>query len=200
MSGLQDGDAVTPVVDTAAAPVVDTASAAAEVVESAEEVDAALRAGPAEAPLGGVKALYARFRHLIHELGKFGTVGACAFVVDVTIFNVLRRVGDVEPLLSATTSMVIAATLAFIGNRFWTWRDRERSGLHREYSLYFIFNLVGLLIALACLGISTYGLGSIWPVFKGAVAENVAKNLVGTALGTTFRFWSYRSIVFRSTS
>ncbi len=37
----------------------------------------------------------------------------------------------------------------------------------------------------------------MWPVFKGTLAQNVAKNVVGMALGTTFRFWAYRQIVFR---
>jgi putative flippase GtrA len=96
--------------------------------------------------------------------------------------------------------MAVAATAAFIGNRFWTWRDRERSGLRREYTLYFIFNAIGLLIALACLAISTYGLGAIWPVFTEPLAENVSKQIVGGALGTVFRFWSYRNIVFRTAS
>jgi hypothetical protein len=36
-------------------------------------------------------------------------------------------------------------------------------------------------------------------VFTGRIADNVAKNLVGTAFGTLFRFWSYRRFVFRAT-
>ncbi|WVK84798.1 GtrA family protein [Dactylosporangium sp. AC04546] len=144
----------------------------------------------------GLRGLYARFEHLAHELGKFGTVGAISFVVDFSIFNVLLFT-DVHPLLAATISMVVAATVAFIGNRFWTWRDRERTNLRREYSLYFLFNLVGLAIALLCLWFSHYVLGAVWPFFEGKLADNIAKNLVGMALGTMFRFWSYRQIVFR---
>jgi putative flippase GtrA len=172
---------------------VDSASAAAEVAHAAELSHVA---GTGSLRQRAV-ALYDRFDRLIRELGKFGTVGGIAFVVDFVIFNVLRM-AEVERLLSATISMAVAATLAFIGNRFWTWRDRERTGLRREYMLYFLFNLGGLLIALAVLGISAYGLGSIWPVFTTPLAENIAKMGVGTVLGTMFRFWSYRSIVFRS--
>jgi len=176
-------------------PSVDAATAAAALVDASADIDRALSAPVAPR---GLPALYARFRHLVHELGKFGTVGATAFAIDVAIFNGLRQFGHVEQLLSATISMSVAATVAFLGNRFWTWRDRERSGLRREYTLYFTFNVVGLLIALACLGITTYGLATLSPVFEGPLAENVAKNVVGMALGTTFRFWSYRSIVFRT--
>jgi putative flippase GtrA len=182
---------------------VDSASAAFEVAQAAHAIDDAVHepddAGHEPDQRSTLRRLYDRFSHLIHELGKFGAVGSVALVIDVVVFNWLRQIG-VESLTSATISMAIAATAAFIGNRFWTWRDRERSGLRREYSLYFIFNAVGLLIALVCLGISTYGLGSIWPVFTTPLAENISKQIVGGALGTTFRFWSYRNIVFRTSS
>jgi putative flippase GtrA len=156
----------------------------------------------ASPPNSGTAArrLVLRFEHLIRELGKFGTVGIVAFAVDFAIFNVLRLMYDVEPLLAGAISMIIAATIAFLGNRFWTWRDRERTGLRREYSLYFLFNLVGLLITLGCLAASTYGLGAIWPAFTTPLAENIAKMGVGTMLATAFRFWSYRQIVFRHRS
>lgn len=147
-------------------------------------------------PTGLVRRLLDRFGHLVQELGKFGVVGGIAFVVDITLFNVFREVVGLETLTAKALSTAIAATLAFIGNRFWTWRHRERSGLGREYGLYFFFNAVGLGIGLACLGLSHYGLGSVWPVFKSLLADNIAGSVVGTALGTLFRFWSYRRFVF----
>lgn len=144
-----------------------------------------------------IRVLLDRFGHLVREMGKFGIVGAIAFLADIGLFNVAVRELGMEPLAAKTLSTVVAATLAFLGNRFWTWRHRERSGLAREYLLYFFFNAVGLGIGLACLAISHYGLGSIWPrVFKTLVADNISANLVGTALGTLFRFWSYRRFVF----
>ena len=144
-----------------------------------------------------ISRLRDRFGHLVQELGKFGTVGFVAFLVDLALFNLFTGAGGMEVLLAKTLSTVIAATIAFIGNRFWTWRHRERSGLHREYLLYFFFNAVGLGIGLACLGISHYGLGAIWPdVFQTQLADNIAAQIVGTAFGTLFRFWSYRRFVF----
>jgi putative flippase GtrA len=151
-------------------------------------------------PPGGyaapVNALWERFGHLVREFGKFGVVGACTYVVDLTIYNLLYQ--PLGYFWAKAVSTAIAATLAFLGNRFWTWRDRERSGLHREYLLYFFFNLVGLLIGLACLWVSHNGLGHFWPaVFQTRLADNVAALGFGMALGTLFRFWSYRRFVFR---
>jgi putative flippase GtrA len=146
---------------------------------------------------GLIRSLLDRFGHLVHELGKFGLVGAVAYVVDLLLFNVALSALGMEPLAAKTVATAVAATVAFVGNRFWTWRHRERSGLAREYLLYFLFNAVGLGIALACLGVSHYGLGSVWPgVFESRLADNISANLVGAALGTLFRFWSYRRFVF----
>lgn len=139
--------------------------------------------------------LVERFRHLIHELGKFGVVGGAAYVVDLVIFNLL--LSSTGWLTATVISTAVAATGAFVGNRFWTWRDRERSSLTREYLLYFFFNLVGLGISIGVLWLSHDVLGGWWPaVFHTRVADNVAKMLVGNAIASVFRFWAYRRFVF----
>ncbi|MFV2017164.1 GtrA family protein [Micromonospora sp. LOL_023] len=138
-----------------------------------------------------------RFGLLVREAGKFGVVGGVAFIIDIVLFNIAASVFGMGPLTAKTLSTVAAASVAFVGNRFWTWRHRARSGLAREYGLYFFFNAVGLGIGLGCLAISHYGLGSIWPVvFRSLLADNIAANGVGVALGTLFRFWAYRRFVF----
>ena len=81
--------------------------------------------------------------------------------------------------------------MAYIGNRTWTFRRRSRSAVGREYTLFFLLNAVGLGIALGCLVISHYLLG-----FTSPLSDNIAANVVGPVLGTTFRFWSYRRFVF----
>ena len=119
--------------------------------------------GPRQTRPGLVRGLLDRFGHLVRELSKFATVGGVAFLVDFTLFNYLTTARGVEQVTAKTISTVIAATVAFLGNRFWTWRHRQRSNPAREYALFFFFNAVGLGIAVACLAISRYGLGSIWP-------------------------------------
>lgn len=139
-----------------------------------------------------VRALYGRVEHLVHELAKFGVVGAIAFVVDVGTFNLLRNGAlDDKPLTAKIISTVLATTVAFAGNRQWTFKHRERSTLRKEYALFFGLNAVALAIALGCLGLSHYVLG-----FTSPLADNISANVVGMALGTMFRFWSYRRFVF----
>lgn len=147
-------------------------------------------------PAAILPALRARFGALVRELSKFGTVGGIAFAIDLAIFNLLLLEFGFESLLAKAISTVIATTVAFFGNRFWTWRHREHANMARQYTLFFLLNGVGLGIGLTCLAISHYGLGAVWPEFQSPLADNIAGQFVGTAMGTLFRFWAYRRFVF----
>jgi putative flippase GtrA len=59
-------------------------------------------------------------------------------------------------------------------------------------SLFLFFSAVGLVIENGVLYAATYGLG-----FDGTIANNVSK-FVGIGVATLFRFWSYRTWVFRT--
>lgn len=133
---------------------------------------------------------YYRLGALVRELMKFGVVGGFAYAVDIGVFNLMLHSTD-KPLTSKTVSTVLATTVSYAGNRTWTFRRRGRSGVRREYALFFLLNGVGLGIALTCLAVSHYVLG-----FTSTLADNIAANVVGLGLGTTFRFWSYRRYVF----
>jgi putative flippase GtrA len=141
------------------------------------------------------KTRWARISDGCGELGRFGVVGVVAFVIDTLIYNALWSHDNAYT--AAVISTTISATVAFIGNRFWTWRHRARSSLRREYVLYAIFNVIGLFISLACLWISRDVLGAWQPaIFHTRLADNIAKQGFGLALGTAFRFWAYRRYVF----
>ncbi|GGO81137.1 GtrA family protein [Nonomuraea cavernae] len=137
-----------------------------------------------------IRPLYQRFSALLRELTKFGTIGALAFVVDTGMYNVFLLVVDLGPLTSKVLATIIAATFAYLGNRFWTFRHREQSGLGREYFLFFLLNGIALLFGLLVIGFTKYTLHLDDPL-----SLNIA-NFVGVGLGTLFRFWSYKKWVF----
>ena len=147
-------------------------------------------------PLIAVKSLWLRFRDLVAQIAKFGVVGLVALVVDVGLFNLLRFAGGEgpfydKPLTAKAISVVVATTVAYIGNRIWTFSDRGRTNYAREYILFFVLNGIALLITLGCLWFSHYALG-----LTGPLADNISANVIGLGLGTLFRFWSYRKWVF----
>jgi putative flippase GtrA len=138
-----------------------------------------------------LSALVERFRSLLRELAKFGTVGFISLLIDLAVFNLMLQVLPDKPLTAKVVSTAVSATNAFVLNRHWSFKDRARSSLRREYVLFLVLNSVGLAISLLCLSISHYVLG-----FESVLASNVAANGVGLVLGTAFRFWSYRRFVW----
>lgn len=137
-----------------------------------------------------VANLHRRFAHLVREIAKFGSVGAIAFVITVVIGNGLHTGLDVGPLTSNGVATIIATTFSYLANRYWTFRHRDRTGLGREYVLFFALNGIGLVITELFIGFSHYVLR-----LDGAVFYNIAL-VVGTAVATLFRFWSYKKWVF----
>ena len=141
-----------------------------------------------------VRSLYSRVDHLVHEVAKFGAVGLIALVVDVGLFNLLCYGASPlhgKVLTAKIVSVSVATTVAYFGNRYWTFRHRGRTSFHREYVLFFVLNAVGLAISVGILWFSHYALG-----LTSAIADNISANVIGLGLGTLFRFWSSRRGVF----
>jgi putative flippase GtrA len=133
-----------------------------------------------------VRGLYERFRQLVHEVAKFGVVGAIAFVVATVGTNLLHFRAGLGPLTSNVFATIAGTCVAFFGNRYWTFRYREGSTLARDYAVFILLNGIGLGIQLVVIGFTYYLLD-----MQGKLAYNIAL-LFGIGLGTLFRFWSYR--------
>jgi putative flippase GtrA len=139
-----------------------------------------------------VRLLPERWQRFVHEALKFGAVGGINTVINYAVFNALALTVLANGQLKATViATIVSTTTSYLMNRHWTYRDRPRSTVRREYLLFFFFNAAGLAIELAVLASAKYGLG-----LTGLLALNAAKT-VGLLLGTVFRFWSYRTFVFQ---
>jgi putative flippase GtrA len=127
---------------------------------------------------------------LAKEISAFGVVGVVNLFVDVGLFNLLHfRVG-LGPTTSNALSAAVATTISYFANRHWSFSHRARTGLRREYTLFIVINLLALGISSVVVAFTYYALGATDPF-----ALNVAK-VVGIAIGTVFRFWSYKRYVF----
>jgi putative flippase GtrA len=131
-----------------------------------------------------------------HEFGKFFSVGALGYVVGVGGFNFLVHLENAplasKPLTASVISGSASILVAYFGNRHWTWKDRQRTGARREITLFFVINGITLIFGVLCLAFSRYVLG-----LDSALADNISANVIGVGIGTLFRFWSYRTIVFK---
>ena len=133
-----------------------------------------------------------RLRTLAPEAVKFAVIGGLNVVVNAIVFNMLLLLavfhnGELKAKVVATAVAIVSS---YFMNRHWTYKDRDKSAAHREFVLFVGFNLAGLLIELTVMGVTKYWLGlTSWLAINAAF-------FIGLALGTIFRFFTYRRYVF----
>ncbi|GGK68416.1 GtrA family protein [Streptomyces flaveus] len=137
-------------------------------------------------------AVRRRIDRLTREIAKFGAVGGMGLLVNLLVFNLVRNTTDLQVVRASVIATMVAIVSNYIGFRYFTYRDRDKSGRTRELSLFLLFSAVGLVIENGVLYAATYGLG-----FDSPLQNNVFK-FVGIGIATLFRFWSYRTWVFRA--
>lgn len=126
------------------------------------------------------------------EVGTFGVIGIINAIIDLGLYVVLKRHGPLEGKVATAkfVSGAVATVFAWVGNRFWTYRDRESRPVHHEVALFFGVNAVALLATTGWVAFAHYVLhahGSFWDLFHA---------IVGIGIGTVIRFLLYRTVVF----
>lgn len=133
-------------------------------------------------------------RLLTREILTFLAVGGTGYVVDVAAFNLLRSTGPlagVDPAAARTVAVAVAMVVTYAGNRTLTWRGETSGNRRREVGLFVLFNIIGFGFSVVTLVLSHDVLG-----LTSRLADNVSANVIGLALGTVFRFLTYRRFVF----
>ena len=77
---------------------------------------------------------------------KFLVVGTTGFIVDFGIFNLLLRALNFPPVLAQAISFTLAAINNFIWNRYWTYPDSRSKSILRQFGMFFVLSVIGLLI------------------------------------------------------
>ena len=131
-------------------------------------------------------------RRIVHEVAKFGAVGGAGLLVNLVVFNLVRHVTELPVVRASVIATVVAIVFNYIGFRYFTYRDRDKSGRTKELTLFLLFSVVGLVIENGILYAATYGFG-----WDSPLQSNIFK-FVGIGIATLFRFWSYRSWVFKT--
>ncbi|KKD08583.1 GtrA family protein [Streptomyces sp. WM6386] len=137
-------------------------------------------------------AVRQRVDRLVREAAKFGAVGGAGLLVNLLVFNLVRHTTDLQVVRASVVATVVAIVSNYIGFRYFTYRERDKSGRTKELTLFLLFSAVGLVIENGVLYAATYGFG-----WDSPLQSNVFKFL-GIGIATLFRFWSYRSWVFKT--
>lgn len=148
------------------------------------------------------ESLSARMRRLAAEAFKFLTVGGLGYIVDVGLSNVLAYgLGSIPPLLEGSpikakiVSTIISMAVVWMGNRLWTYGDRTTGSNLRGISLFIAVNMAGMIITVIPLGVTWYLLD-----MRDQLTYNISTNIIGVGLAMIFRFYAYRTWVFKEAS
>ncbi|MEU9625841.1 GtrA family protein [Streptomyces luteogriseus] len=133
-----------------------------------------------------------RLRRIVREVAKFGAVGGLGVLVNLVVFNLVRHTTDLQVVRASVIATVVAIVFNYVGFRYFTYRDRDKSRRTREMTLFLLFSAIGLVIENGVLYAATYGFGWNTPL------QNNVFKFLGIGIATLFRFWSYRSWVFRA--
>ncbi|MFD0259988.1 GtrA family protein [Kitasatospora indigofera] len=137
-------------------------------------------------------SLTERLSGISGEVVKFGIVGLIGVVVNFGVSNAVLHLTGWAPVRCSVIGTAVAIAANYLGYRYWVYRDSDAASRRREITLFLIFSGIGMLIENGTVWFSTYTLG-----LHGTLAYNVSK-AVGTGLGTLFRFFSYRTWVFKA--
>ena len=136
--------------------------------------------------------LVALVRRLWRELLGFGAVGIVGYIADAILINLLYH--HVPSVLASAIAITVSTVIAYVGNRFWTFRRRDRRETGAEFGLFALVSAGGFLITVGCVWFTEHVIGA-----DSRLAVNLAQLGAGQVLGTIFRFWACHRFVFPET-
>lgn len=137
-----------------------------------------------------VKDVYSRVEHLVREVASFGAVGALSYVVSILADLAYLQIARDDHLTAYIVGQVVATGAAYLGNRFWTYKERDGGGV-REMALFATINGVAIAMQAGIVALTFYVL------HLTSKAENFFSEFVlAIGLGMLFRFYCYRTFIF----
>jgi putative flippase GtrA len=122
------------------------------------------------------------------QFARFAVVGTLGFVWDFLIVSLLAP--HLGPYWAGLVSYVIAASINWLLNRVWTYRDRVHAPMRKQWPLFLAANSVGLV-----LNRGTYSaLIAFVPLCRAHLIIPVA---AGGLCGMFVNFFLSRRLVFR---
>lgn len=151
-------------------------------------------------PVNASSVPVSRWRTLIVEVFRFLSVGGIAYIVDVGVSNLLvygffglPALMSGSPLKAKIISTILSIIVAWLGNKLWTYGDRDSGSNLRGFVMFIVVNAIGMVIAVAPLGFTWYILG-----LRDPISYNISTNIIGIGLAMIFRFYAYRTWVFKN--
>lgn len=116
---------------------------------------------------------------LIQQLMKFGVVGVIAFVIDYGLMVALTELAGIDYLVSATISFTVSVVFNYVASMRYVFTHKEGMSRHREFVIFVVLSVVGLVINDVLMWVGTSLLGISYLIVKiGATALVMIYNFV----------------------
>jgi putative flippase GtrA len=120
---------------------------------------------------------------LIAQFLKFGVVGVIAFFIDYGVLMLLSVGIGLDPVVSAAISFTVSVVFNYVASMRFVFTHREDLSKRREFVIFVILSVIGLLINEAIMYVGIQALG------KSALAITITK-VIATAVVMVWNFLS----------
>jgi putative flippase GtrA len=139
-----------------------------------------------------------RVKH--RELLRFAVVGGISFAITTSLNYALKiTVLNRNPVTALIIGVLVATIFSYVASREWSFDTRGGRERPHEAGLFFLISAIALGLNALPMWISRYVLDLQVPnvsLFTQEVADFVSGMIVGTLLGTLFRWWGLKKWVF----
>ncbi len=137
------------------------------------------------------KDLYARLDERYPSYARvfrFLFSGGTALGTDLVLLYIFTDIFGIWYLASAVAAFILAFSVSFVLQKFWTFGDHSREGIHMQMSLYF-------LVAVANLVLNTL---LVYAFVERASMHYLLAQIVASALIAIESFFIYQRFIFQS--
>lgn len=86
-------------------------------------------------------------RPALRQFIKFCIVGAWNTVIDFLVYLALTRLIYIYYVAATIVSFLVAATISYFLNKFWTFRDYQKDRMARQYLRFIVIGSIGALLS-----------------------------------------------------
>jgi len=135
----------------------------------------------------------------IFQAAKFFLIGVLATLVDLGVLNLLMWISGLALGLAFNVfkgiSFLVATFAKYWGNKFWAFEKREREGMGKEITQFYLVTLIGLGINV---GVASLIVNTIGPQF--AMSPKIWANIgaiIAAFAAALWNFLGYKFLVFK---
>jgi putative flippase GtrA len=134
------------------------------------------------------------------ELLRFAVVGGISFVITTSVnYGLKITVLNKNPVTALIIGVLVATVFSYVASREWSFDTRGGRERQHEAALFFLISAISLGLNALPMFVSRYVLHLQVPtvdLLTQEVSDFVSGMIIGTLLGTVFRWWALKKWVF----